>query len=99
MKSRQHRKTVQRQMRHWVAGASWRRICAYNRKLAASVADSYGAMLKGFIDIETVSALNSVMFTRFPYQDLVFDESTEILPLLQPRTTHYLKSLITKDHQ
>ena len=38
-------------------------------------------------------------FERFPYQDVVFDESTDFISLAQQRTTRYLKSLITKDHQ
>lgn len=45
-----------------------------------------------------LSALKSRPFERFQYQEVVFDESTDLLPLAQPRTTHYLKSLITKDH-
>lgn len=45
-----------------------------------------------------LSSLKSTPYERWPYHDIVFDESTEFISLAQPRTTSYLKSLITKDH-
>lgn len=46
-----------------------------------------------------LSSLKSKPFELSPYSGVVFDESTEFTSLAQPRTTSYLKSLITKDHQ
>lgn len=46
-----------------------------------------------------LSSLKSTPYERWTYHDIVFDESTEFISLSQPRTTSYLKSLITKDHQ
>ncbi len=39
-----------------------------------------------------LSALKSRPFERFPYQDVVIDESSEFVSLAQPRTTSYLKA-------
>ena len=45
-----------------------------------------------------LSSLKSKPFELPPYSGVVFDESSEFVSLAQPRTTSYLKSLITKDH-
>lgn len=39
-----------------------------------------------------LSDLKSLPFERFPYQEVVFDESTDFISLAQPRTTSYLKA-------
>lgn len=45
-----------------------------------------------------LSSLKSTPYERWPYSDIVFDASTEFISLSQPRTTQFLKSIITKDH-
>lgn len=131
MKVRQHRKTVQRGMRQWIASGRWRHrsSCHYmgvhhddslatlrrkyhqpqhagvrSRFTLAEILDIRKEMCdKGesimLITYGDLSALKSTPFERFPYQEVVFDESTDFISLAQQRTTHYLKSLITKDHQ
>ena len=126
MKARQHRKTVQRGMHHWINGnrplpgycmgihptdsfATLRR--KYNQPQHAGIRSKFTLVEilnlrkemrdKGesimLITCGDLSALRSLPFESFPYQDVVFDESTDFTSLAQQRTTHYLKSLITKD--
>ena len=131
MKARQHRKTVQRAMRQWIASGRWRHrsscyymgvhsddsLAALRRKYhqpqhagvrsrftLAEILDLRKEMCdKGesimLITYGDLSSLKSRPFERFPYSGVVFDESSEFVSLAQPRTTSYLKSLITKDHQ
>lgn len=128
MKARQHRKTVQRGMHHWINGnRSLPRYCMgihltdsfatlrrkYNQPQHAGIRSKFtlvevlnlrkemcdkGGPIMIFVNAN-LEGLRSLPFERFPYQDVVFDEQSDFIPLLQPRTTHYLKSLITKDHQ
>lgn len=91
MKARQHRKTVQRRMGHWIAGASWRRVMAHCAELTSSLADSYALMANSFADIEYISAVNGSPFAKhpanfgdptvpWPWDTVVIDEHTQLKP-------------------
>lgn len=130
MKSRQHRKTVQRHMQHWIACARWRHIVG-KFYMGIHFTDSFATLRRKYhqpqhapvrkrftleqilairkempnsgesimlVTYGDLSSLKSTPYERWPYQDIVFDESAEFISLSQPRKTQFLKSLITKDH-
>lgn len=73
MKARQHRKTVQRRMKHWIAGASWRRI------FAQDFADiEFVSAFSSKTRVEKFAPNFTDLVSSWPWPNVVIDESTQL---------------------